>query len=529
MKWDTKTSALVVQAAIGLVDAISYMVVAPSLVFYIRQVGGTKEQYGFILSVFSFASFAAKPVLGSWTDSTGNKFRLPYLTSIAMATLGGFLYFYASLYKDKTNTAIALIACGRILGGFGAANSALGFAYMASVVPVEEQTRVNSLLSMTRIIGMAVAPGFNVFLKNVDFTFSLGSSVVQVDSLNSVGLFLFVANMVAFLAVFFLLQEPGRKKSMHGGTDLMDEQYIEGSKWDFVKALCTPEIAVPVFTLFVVNSNFQLIETGLAPAAYHALGWGPVQTSAVLGSSSVLLFVCMLFVFYLSAKNTRDETLIIMGNMFWIVGGFFLYFLWTAHAVEWHFVLPVIVCISGFPFIGSSNRSLFTRRVDANPILETRHAFMHALLSMFASVAGFVTPSFVAAYILRRPEEVDADIHHRELSPWALYVIFAPVLSTVGILYVAICKPLVGETLLPLEGEDEANERTSLVARRRSSAMVLGQKIDPATEANRRSSAQFMGIPLIDNPEEDKRRCSVFAVLSGEMAESLCDDSAIPA
>lgn len=253
----TKNKALAALAVIGLVDSISYMVVSPSLIFYVEQCGGTKEQYGLILSVFSFASFCAKPILGSWTDYSGNKFRLPYLASITLATFGGLLYFYASAFLDNNSRAIRLILAGRILGGFGAANSALGFAYLASVVQPDEQTGVNSLLSMTRIIGMAAAPGFNVLLKDIDSTVNFGGRVVQLDAQNSVGLFLAGANLVGFLAIFFLLQEPGRKihVSMHGEEP---GDYIEGGKLDFIKSIFAIEIMLPVFTIFVVNSNFQL-------------------------------------------------------------------------------------------------------------------------------------------------------------------------------------------------------------------------------------------------------------------------------
>ena len=234
------------------------MVVAPSLIFYIQQSGGTKEDYGLILSVFSFASFCAKPLLGTWTDATGNTFRAPYLTSLALATVGGFLYFYASLYQHRTAWAINFILAGRILGGFGAASSALGFAYLARVVPPDEQTGVNSLLSMTRILGMAAAPGFNIVLQNVDTTVRWGTTTVAVDSLNSVGLFLAGANTVGFLAIYVLLKDPERKLhvSLHG--ERAEEDYIEGGKWDFIKGILSIEIMLPIFTIFVVNSNFQL-------------------------------------------------------------------------------------------------------------------------------------------------------------------------------------------------------------------------------------------------------------------------------
>jgi ceroid-lipofuscinosis MFS transporter 7 len=259
----SKNSALLSLALIGLVDAISYMMVAPSLIFYVQACGGTKEQYGFILSAFSFASFCAKPVLGYWTDASGNQFRLPYLTSIFAAMVGGLLYFYASVYAnnidgDASSVALGLILAGRVLGGLGAANSALGFAYLATVIPQEEQTQVNSLLSMTRIIGMAAGPGFNVLLKNINTRWIVGGTTFVVDPLNSVGLFLAISNLIGFLVILFLLQDPGpkAKKSLHGD-DEEDEGDIEGTRLDFICDILSIEILLPIFTIFVINSNFQ--------------------------------------------------------------------------------------------------------------------------------------------------------------------------------------------------------------------------------------------------------------------------------
>jgi len=525
---DDKQSALVALACIGLVDAISYMVVAPSLIFYVQQVGGTKEQYGYILSAFSAASFCAKPLLGTWTDISGNKFRVPYLTSVVFACLGGFLYFYASAYKENTQVAVGLILAGRILGGFGAANAALGFAYLASVIPPGEQTKTNSLLSMTRIIGMAAGPGFNVLLKDINTTINIGGETIQIDFLNSVGLFLVTSNLIAMLCIFFLLKEPGPrlKTGLSTVSECSGDGECVGSRWDFIKQFFAVEIVLPVFTIFVVNSNFQLIETGFAPAAFHALNWGPVETSAVLGSTSIVLFLCMLVVFFLSSKKVKDEVLVMIGSCFWVVGGLLVYFLWVADTAGWHFVVSVIVCVSGFPFIAASNRSLFTRRVDANPYLETRHGFMQALLSMFASVAGIITPGFVAAYVLRDPEEVEASQFHRELNPLALYMVVGPLLTIVGVTYVSIFKPLKAEPFAD-DSDEEPNETTGLVDnpanRRRSSAMVIKQKLNPHTEVNRRMSAQCMGVPQYDTAVERKRQSAVYAIagLANELADEF--------
>ena len=265
MELSAKHSAILSLGLVSLVDSISYMVVTPSLIFYIQQVNGSNKQYGFILSAFSLASFCGKPVLGSWVDLSGNKFRLPYLSSIVLAALGGFLYFYASAYADQTTVAVAMIAAGRILGGLGAANNALGYAYLASVVPPEDQTSFNTLLSMTRIVGMAAGPGFNVLLKDVDTTITIARKTIQVNSLNSVGLFLVGANVVAFLVILFLLREPGRKmhkkqSSINEYGEVVEEEYGEEDigTGAFIKALFSFEVVIQFFTIFVFNSNFQL-------------------------------------------------------------------------------------------------------------------------------------------------------------------------------------------------------------------------------------------------------------------------------
>ena len=193
---------LVALSVVGLVDAISYMVVAPSIVFYVLQQGGTKEQYGIILSAFSFASFCTKPFLGAWSDRTG--FRIPYICSLGLSACGGLFYLLASL----TIIPVGMILTGRLLGGVGAASSALGFAYLATVVANDRQTKVNSLLSALRIVGMAVGPCVNVFLARINL--HVGS--FSLDPLNSVGLVLLCSNLLALASIYILLDEPPKEE-----------------------------------------------------------------------------------------------------------------------------------------------------------------------------------------------------------------------------------------------------------------------------------------------------------------------------
>jgi len=482
--------SMFVLAVIGLIDSISYMAVSPSLIFYVLELGGTKEQYGLIMSIFSFASFSAKPVYGAWVDKGGNKFRIPYLSSLAISVIGALLYFLAVL-ATSPKIAVGMIFVGRFLSGLGAANQALGYAYLASVVPPEMQTRTSTLLSMMRIVGMTVGPGINYFLDSVD-----GKVFgVPVDPLNAVGLLLAIGNFVTALTVYFVLPEPPKKDDIK----LPEAMDAGGSSSSaaFWKACLSIDILLPAFILFVANSAFQLIETALPPAANHGLGWGPVETSGVLGATSIVIFGTMMGVMYLSAKKVPDSKLVAVGNVNFMIGGVLIYLMWTDDSKVWQYIVPVMVSVAGFPFIASPNRSNFTKAVMNSSALESSQATMQAILSMFSSVAGFTTPGFVAAYVIRSPEQVEASADNRELTPLALY---APVLcffSLVGLYYAEWKGRSTVEIIEPASGEGTPLivAKNSSMARKKSSIAGLNQAFGRSNVVARRSSVEIMGLP----------------------------------
>lgn len=413
-------------AIVGMADAISYMIVAPSIIFYVLENGGTKDQYGIILSAFSFASFCTKPVLGSWADSHG--FRSPYFVSLGIAILGSFLYVVASIipHTDGSYLAVYMILLSRLLNGVGAASSTLGYAYVAQQLPGSEQTKMNSLLSMIRIFGMAAGPGVNVFLHHVDFW--IGS--FHLNSLNSVGVVLMLVNALAFGAIYFFLEEPRK------GTLQNDDVGKHNDDGSWLKNLWSLDILVYLLSIFTFNASFQIIETAFAPAAKDALGWGPIETSTVLGSASIVIFLSMLLVFQLSARKVSDTALLAYGLIQGGVGYTLMYYFWTQDGSMWHFTLPIVVGASSFPFLGAPTRSLFTQIVDSKPELDAHHGIMQAVLSMGASVAGFMAPSFIASFVLKDSDQVNASVDKRELTMFAFFSPGLIILTLVGHLYV---------------------------------------------------------------------------------------------
>lgn len=150
--------------------------------------------------------------------------------------------------------------------------------------------------------------------------------------------------------------------------------------------------------------------------------------------------------------------------------------MWTQNASVLQFYIPILLGASCFPFLAAPTRSIFTVAVNAKPALSKYHGLMQSILSMGASVAGFVTPGIVAAFCLRHPDVVAASRDHRELSPLSL---FAPVLSALvlfGMLYLRVSGKISNKKD---DGEGTMTESSSLlpghndIAARRDSALEM--------------------------------------------------------
>lgn len=501
VKFERKLLALTV---VGLVDAVSYMLVAPSLVFYVQQNGGTTDQYGLIMSAFSFSSFCNKPVLGWWSDRRG--FRAPYVASLSVALLGGVLYTAASALPPG-RLAVGAILAARLLGGCGGANSALGFAYVARSIPAGEQTRVNSLLSFCRILGMALGPAVNILVAKVDVP------AWGLDSLNSVGLVIVACNMIAMASILYLLDEPveedsgvdenGSSNEEEGATVALTSKENGGdastvtsagkaTKSYMFRSFLSMDVLVPMLSIFAFNANFQLIETGFAPAAHDALGWGPVESSATLGSISIIIAANMLVVMQLSKRGFSDSNILCGGLLLSAVGYTMLYFFWGQDATAWQFYLPVLLGTSSFPYLAATTRSLFTAAIQTKPALRQNHGSMQAVLSMAASVAGFVTPGVVAAYCLRSPGEIAAAGDARELTPFGLFAPVLDLLILIGMVHLRVSKAYGAPPVPPADTDGKAGER------------------DPVASES---------TPMLPRPQRKRRRSTITEI----MLEVNCD------
>jgi hypothetical protein len=136
-------------------------------------------------------------------------------------------------------------------------------------------------------------------------------------------------------------------------------------------------------------------------------------------------------------------------------------------------------------------------------------------LRSFAFFDACSTPGFVAALVIRTPEQVAASIDKRELTAWALYVPILPCFVLVG-LFILHRKEKKAQKEADVEPMP-ADELTGLVQRthegRRSSVQIV-QEFSRKSEVARRFSNQIMGIPGFDTNQENIDRRSSLAELN---------------
>jgi len=434
-------------AVLALADSVSFMVVMPSLSFYVDSLQGSQDFYGLVLALYSFFSFIGKPILGRWSDVSN--FQTPYMASISLSVLGSILYTIAPVFSSA-QTGLLVLALGRIVGGCGRANSALGFAYIAKASPPNQRTSTAAILGSVQMIGMAIAPCFSAFIQDVDFDVA----GLHFNNLNTVGLIMTVINLVSQIVIYIMLPNLSDDDDNNGDDDNDDEKTSKESQWMriFRVIFSNPHVGVPFLTIFVFNFNFQFIEVSIAPAAFDALNWTPVEVSSVLGMMAVMVFVGMTSVHRLSSRGTSDYVLLTVGLLGNFIGYLLLYLFWFRGVHYAAFVGPVFLGAVSFAFLGAPNRSIFTEAVDLESDLKGYEGTMQALLSMASSFGGFTAPFFITHYCLRSPEEVTASSGGLEFTPLAL---LSPALG----LAVLIMSLLAGAPA-HLEREESADEET---------------------------------------------------------------------
>lgn len=230
-------------------------IVGPTLIFYVNDLGGNKNQYGQMLSIVSLSSMIMIPIYGKWVDSNGNKYTLPYMTSFVLGIVSSLIYFAAVLLPHGS-IAIYSLMFSRFLSGASIAGRTLSYSWVASTVLPDKQRNVFTFLSMARTAGMVLGPLANMLVDKIDTEFQIFGLQVPVNPNNSVGLLVLSGEVVLVLLTLRFLHEPPEN-----GNHTKRKSEISNTKAEakgVLHALSYFDILFPVITMFVAFCDIQL-------------------------------------------------------------------------------------------------------------------------------------------------------------------------------------------------------------------------------------------------------------------------------
>ena len=245
--------SIAILALINIFDSVANSVVGPSLIFYVTEMGGSKEQYGLIMSISFLIGMVMMPVYGGWVDSNGSAYQAPYAACFTFGIVGSAVYFLAAVCPRGT-VGVAMILAGRLITGMGTAGRTLAYSYAATAVPRDEQRTTLTIMSMTRTFGMLLGPLLNLLVARVDSELILSRRLgwrVPVNSNNAPGLIVAASEAALLVATYFFLVDPP-PSSGKSGTRRGSGPPVRAGLKDIWEAVTNFDLLLPISNMFVV-------------------------------------------------------------------------------------------------------------------------------------------------------------------------------------------------------------------------------------------------------------------------------------
>ncbi|MFM7792348.1 MAG: MFS transporter, partial [Microcystis panniformis] len=207
---------------------ISITTLVPTLPTYIKSLGGSKQDIGFVMGAFAIGLILSRSWLGNLVDRRSRKLVVLFGTIVAATAPLGYLFF-----RDLSSLFAVRAYHGLSIAAFTTGYSTL----VVDFSPVRQRGEIIGYMSLTAPIGMGIGP-------------ALGSYLYK--SIGYDGLFLVSATSgaIAFL-LGFSIQEPDFKKKL--AEMKAENQTIERSFW----ALCQERaFLVPTLVFLLVGTLF---------------------------------------------------------------------------------------------------------------------------------------------------------------------------------------------------------------------------------------------------------------------------------
>ncbi|KAL0216639.1 hypothetical protein P9112_008823 [Eukaryota sp. TZLM1-RC] len=244
-----------------LLDGIAFGVTMPSIYQYVRQLGGSKFQYGIIVSSFSAGTFIGGPLLGIWYNRRSLK-----------ESLSGAMFictFCSITYAISWNVWVVLFS--RLLLGVGSGSLAIVRAYLSTVTTSAERTLANAYVNALQILGIVLGPVVGLVFSFIDIRIVGKLHINEYTSPGWLCALLFLVS-VFLLRCYFIETRPRTKEAA--------ESFQKFSGLSRALVICL----VLNYILSTVNAVIQAVASPFVMSAY---GWNVAQTGLMFAFGAV--------------------------------------------------------------------------------------------------------------------------------------------------------------------------------------------------------------------------------------------------
>ncbi len=258
--------------AVGLFFWSSMASLLPTLPLYVRDVGGTQQQVGFVMGAFAIGLLLSRPTLGTWADRRSRTSVLRVGT--AVVTLAPLGYFFV--------TSISSLMLLRAFHGISVAAFTTAYsALVADLSPPQQRGELIGYMTLVTPLGVAIGPALGGFVQA-----DLGYSALFGMTATFGALSWWLARSVEEPKIDRADSPPSSKVSAENSTSA-------SADLPFWKLLTSPSVRVPTFVMLVVGLIFGTITT-FVPLYIEAssidLNPGWFYTTAAVSSFSMRLF-----------------------------------------------------------------------------------------------------------------------------------------------------------------------------------------------------------------------------------------------
>lgn len=365
------------------IDLLGFGIIIPIIPFFLKSLGGTATDLGWLLASYSIAQFLLAPLWGRLSDKVGRRpiILIGLLGSTIAFTLFGFATTMLGLF-------IARIAAG----GFTAATLPTARAYIADSTTDENRTNAFALIGVAFGLGFAFGPAIGGLLSHVSIA-SLSTNAV-------IAIFAGVLTFLNFIfAVFMLPESPKRvvaqQRSSEGVPLISSIQY----------AFSLRNVGVLITAFLGVNLIFSGFEAmfplfaNLIDASIHE-----AEVGYIFGIIGVVMIIVQGGLIRPLSKRYSDITLMKLGLTALLIGFVALPFVISF----WTIVLAAIPVSIGMAIISPSSNAAISSRVPDEHQGEVMGAYsgMNALTRIFGPlIAGFlfdysIESNFILAFVV---------------------------------------------------------------------------------------------------------------------------------